>query len=100
MANKYLSGKKTLLQGRRDSNGVQRSASELRRLEVQYFRSVPLGRLLENGPGHLSSTASKNGKKGITQLRNISICKQDGLQKHLRHGSSHSSLAAKHQHRR
>jgi hypothetical protein len=50
---------------------------------------------------HLGAfSKSKNGKKGITQLRNISICKQDGLQKHLRHGSSHSSLAAKHQHRR
>lgn len=69
-ANKYLIRKKAPLQRHRDSNSVRPRASELGlSLELEHVRAVPLGRLLENRPGHLSSTASKNGKQGIAQLR-------------------------------
>lgn len=65
-----------LFQRRRDSNSVHSGGLELGSLEpTKHVRVVPLGRLLEDGPSHFSSTASKHRKKGITQLRNVSIYK-------------------------
>ena len=56
---------------RHDSNGVLFCGLELGSLEPsQDIALVPLGRLLEDGPDHLSATTSKHRKEGVAQLRN------------------------------